>query len=93
MVTYADGSVEEAPIRFADNVAAPDAAFGEDVSSSPFWAAPAWEGRDRASAAVTLWSYEWVNPHPEKPIATVGLRYHRDEPDEEIALVALSAIE
>ena len=53
---------------------------------------PAWEGRDRSRAPVTLWAYEWANPHPDREIASVTLRYGRNRADEEIALLALSVL-
>jgi hypothetical protein len=92
VVTYRDGSEETIDVRLGDNVSRPDLVFGEDQASCPFWAQPAWEGRDSEGKRVTLWSHEWANPKPEEPIATVRLRYDGDAAGEALVLVALSAL-
>jgi hypothetical protein len=93
VITYASGAVETIEIRHADNISRPDLVFGEDQSSCPHWAEPAWEGRDRQGKRITLWAHEWVNPRPEEEIASASLRYVRSESDERIVLVALTALE
>ncbi|MHB0878446.1 MAG: family 20 glycosylhydrolase [Anaerolineae bacterium] len=92
VVTYDDGTTEEIEIRYGDNVSAPNLLFGEDVSGTPFWAVPAWEGRDRSREPVTLWAHEWTNPHPDKQVTSLSLRYGAGRPNEEIALVAVTAL-
>ena len=91
-VTYADGAVETIEIRHGDNISRPDLVYGEDQASCPFWAQPAWEGRDRAGKRVTLWSHEWVNPRPDEEIASVTLEYTGDGGEESISLLALSTL-
>jgi hypothetical protein len=63
-----------------------------DQASCPTWTQPAWEGRDREGKRVTLWAHEWVNPHPEKQIASVRLEYSGGKSDEAVVLLALSAL-
>ncbi|MGQ9554927.1 MAG: glycoside hydrolase family 20 zincin-like fold domain-containing protein [Anaerolineae bacterium] len=92
LVTYADGATERVEIRYGDNISRPDLMYGEDVASCPFWAQPAWEGRDHACKRVTLWAHEWVNPQPDKDIASVSLHYTGADPQEWIALLALTAL-
>jgi len=92
LVTYSDGSSEGIEIRYGDNISRPDLVYGEDQAACPFWAQPAWEGRDRESGRVTLWSHEWVNPRPEKEITGVSLRFRGDHPLEQIVLLALTAL-
>ena len=92
VVTYADGTVEAIAIRYGDNISRPDLVYGEHQASWPFWAQPAWEGRDREGKCITFWSHEWVNPHPEKQIASVSLNYGGNVPAERVVLLAATAI-
>ena len=91
-IAYVDGSTAEADLRLGENIAGADGRFGESVTTAPFWAVPAWEGRDDGRRPVTLWAYEWANPFPEREIASVRLRYAGDS-DEEIVLLALTVVE
>ena len=91
-VTFGDGSSEMVEIRYGDNITRPDLTYGEDVASCPFWAQPAWEGRDREGRRVTLWAHEWVNPCPDKEIARVSVFYTGTDPQEQIALLGLTAL-
>lgn len=91
-VTYDDGTTERVELRHGDNIARPEGAFGDDVPTSPFWAQPAWVGRDREGQRVTLWAHEWVNPHPEKGIAHVRLHVDRPAADESLSLLAVTVV-
>ena len=92
VIEYAGGAVESIEIRHADNISRPDLVYGEGQSSCPFWAQPAWEGRDREGKRVTLWAHEWINPHPDEEITSVRLEHTGGEPDERIVLLALTAL-
>ncbi|MHB0875717.1 MAG: family 20 glycosylhydrolase [Anaerolineae bacterium] len=88
LVTYADGSSEKVEIRHGDNITGPYEMMGEGVTSSPFWAQPAWEGRDREGQRLMV----WVNPRPADEIATVQLHYGGREAGERVVLLALGRL-
>ena len=91
--TYADGAVETIEIRHArQHHPVPTWSTARISASCPFWAQPAWEGRDREGKRVTLWSHEWMNPNPDEEIASVRLEHTGGEPDERIVLLALTAL-
>jgi hypothetical protein len=85
-------STIEADLRLGENVAGASGRFGESTRTSPYWAVPAWEGRDEGQRPVTLWAYEWANPHPEREIASVQLRA-ADRAGEQIVLLAVTLVE
>ncbi len=89
-VLYADGSQEAVEIRFGENIANAHLRFGEDVTACCYWAEPAWEGRDEGGRPITLYRYEWINPHPGKEISSVRLRLAGAEG--EIHLLALTGV-
>ncbi|MEW6755430.1 MAG: glycoside hydrolase family 20 zincin-like fold domain-containing protein [Candidatus Latescibacterota bacterium] len=92
-VTYADGSTAEADLRQGENIAVAGGRYGESVRTCPYWAVPAWEGRDEGHRPLTLWAYEWVNPQPDKEIASVRLCSLGATEDEQIVLLALTVVE
>ncbi len=78
-VRYADGTQVEVPIYYGSHVARWDVPYGEHVDAIPYHADPVPVGRDPAGRRVTLYSYEWLNPHPDKAIQSLGLTYKRGE--------------
>ena len=92
LVTYADGSRERVEIRHGDNISTPYEMQGESITGTPFWAQPAWEGRDPSGRRLLVWAHEWVNPHPELEIATVHLHYGGHDSKERIVLLGLTAV-
>jgi hypothetical protein len=53
----------------------------------------AWEGCTRSGEAVNLQAYEWVNPRPDDPIASVEIVARPNVPGLQIGLVALTAVQ
>jgi hypothetical protein len=89
-VRYSDGSQERIEIRFGENIANWHMRFGEDVTACPYWAEPAWEGEDEEGRPVVLFRTEWINPHPDKEIASVHLEWAGGEG--EMRLAAVTAV-
>jgi hexosaminidase len=92
LVGYADGTSEAVEIRYGDNIARLDLTFGEHQASTPFWAEPVSQGRDREGKRVTFWSHTWTNPRPEVEIVAVAVNPDRCEEGERIVLVSLAAL-
>jgi len=92
LVRYEDGTRERVEIRYGDNISCADRMYGESVTSSPFWAQPAWQGRSRESRLVTLWAHEWVNPHPARRIADIKVQYTGSDAQECIVLLAITLV-
>jgi hexosaminidase len=65
-VHYADGSVEEAPLVYGKNIAAL-------YAPRPAAARVAWRGKTAGGAPISLETWEWRNPHPEKEIASLDV--------------------
>ena len=63
-LVYADGSFAEQPAVICQALGLLKRAFGVEPLARPFPAFPAW-----TDSRHTLYAYEWVNPHPERPIA------------------------
>jgi hypothetical protein len=91
IVTYSDGSQEHAEIQFGENIANWSHRFGEHITACPYWAEPAWEGRDEQGRPIVLYRYEWTNPHPEQEISTVQLEWAGGEG--EMRLAGLTRVE
>ena len=67
IIHYADGSQEAFPIR-----------YGREISE--WWnlqpvpgAKVAWSGQNLVHSPVGIYATQWINPHPEKPIATIDV--------------------
>lgn len=68
VVTYEDGSTQEIPLTYAENILAFD-------DQSLAWQAEAvWSGADGNGQGTTVRSLHWANPHPEKTIRSLTLR-------------------
>jgi hypothetical protein len=92
VVHYADGSRVELPLIAGKNIAH----WSHNARNLPeariAWSVPTVLRQDRI-AWSTLFSYEWVNPHPEKVIASVDLLRVGDPLRGTVALFGISAAE
>ncbi|MBN1669799.1 MAG: family 20 glycosylhydrolase [Kiritimatiellae bacterium] len=71
-VNYADGSSAETRLSWRKNIVEWD--HDQSGLSRPGYvpqARPVWLGNTRSGQDITLYAYEWVNPHPEKEIAGI----------------------
>jgi len=55
------------------------------------WCRLAYDGRTALGEKTGLYSYEWVNPNPDKTITSINMEVSIDR-DVRVALVALSAV-
>jgi hypothetical protein len=93
-INYQDGSREKVPLRFTVNIqslsepeARPyftDAVFRWEVKPESAWSAP---------QHYSLWSYEWINPHPEKNIRSIEARYLPSMDKSEVFLFAVTGVQ
>jgi hexosaminidase len=91
-VRYADGAIEQIPLRFGENITRADLRYGEDISAIPYWADLVWQGQDERGRAICLYNYEWINPHPDKRIAQITAHYTAAGLPGQISLLGLAAI-
>ena len=69
-VAYADGGVETFTVRYGWNVGSREtSARGDNYERYLGDARYAWSDAD----GVTVYAHEWVNPHPEREIASLTL--------------------
>jgi hypothetical protein len=57
-----------------------------------FGARPSWLGRTRSGARVILYGAEWVNPHPDREIASFGVAIPESSTAPGAALFAVTAV-
>jgi hypothetical protein len=94
-IIYEDGTTEETAIDQSWNIGEWSRRYGEAARSisrrhdgyfSPYRADPFWEGKTPDGRNITLYGYEWINPHPGRGIKAVRLKAEGD------SAVILSAI-
>lgn len=70
-IRYGDGKNIVVPIRYGEHIA--ERRFDGDLRNAPvsYYALPAWRGTDPDGDPVTLYCYEWLNPCPEKRVASL----------------------
>jgi endonuclease YncB( thermonuclease family) len=91
-VNYGDGSSVEIPIVAGQQTIdwwADPARFPEAMSKHGLFVA--WQGDNPMRKGVVLPGFEWVNPHPEKPIRDLDFVANPDNPGAVPALVAITA--
>ena len=86
LVTYTDGTTEEAPVSYSGNVMEWNTRYAEPMMHKYYrhrgypgtWLAdPMLEAKTGNGDDVMTLGSVWENPHPEKTIASVT--FHRDE--------------
>ena len=98
VVTYDDGEKQEIPLRNAINVgpwlrARYNRHFGGPrVSGYYLVGERAWVGYTRAAEEVDLIAYEWVNPRPDRKVASVAIALKDRRPELALALFGVTAI-
>jgi hypothetical protein len=90
-MNYEDGTKAEVTLRYDEHLARWNTRFGER-SIAPYRADPAWQGNTGYGTPITLWRFEWINPHPAKVIESVDL-LAADGSDAAILLLAITAVE
>jgi len=89
-IRYSDGTEAVAEIRYGENIADRGLQYGEDIAVVPYWAEPVHLSQDEEGLPITVYRYEWTNPHPQKQIEAVSI--HFDGSEGEIMLLALTGV-
>jgi hypothetical protein len=97
-VIYDDGFLEWVPIEYGLNIST----MYQDWKSEPgtwwgtgtfcYYALPAWRGRTPAGEPITLYSFEWMNPYPEKQIREIDFQYVSMTESGIIGLAAITGV-
>jgi hypothetical protein len=74
-VEYQDGSRESIPIYYGTQVARWDIPYGEHIDAVPYEADPIQADLASTGQPITLFRYEWANPHPEATIHQITLTF------------------
>ena len=86
VISYEDGTREDVPVIYAENVLKYRSTYGEPMMQNLYrhtgyaatWLSdPVYEAKDEQGRDITVLGYVFENPHPEKKIATI--RYERRE--------------
>ncbi|MDP6353971.1 MAG: carbohydrate-binding family 9-like protein [Planctomycetota bacterium] len=83
IVHYADGSSERVRLLYRRNITQWNSRLGAGECDL------AWQGRRKDGALVTLCAWEWLNPHPEKPVAGIDMARTGDKVD--LMVLAITA--
>ena len=75
VVYYSDGTQEVVPIQLQRGVQ--DFVLEEHEALPD--AAVAWRTAGADDKQVAVYQYQWNNPHPNKPVQSVAVRYNKDE--------------
>lgn len=87
-VKYADGKRRRFPAVYGEHVGPVEGLWPTSREGRCFRAVPVPCGRD-----LTLYAFEWPNPRPEVPIASVAARLAPDATDEgEVLIAAVTAV-
>jgi hypothetical protein len=89
-IHLADGSVVSSDLRYDEHLTRWNSQPFER-SVFPYQADPLWRGKTADGTAVTLWCWEWINPHPGDVIEEVGLEA-ADGSDAAILLFAITIV-
>jgi len=97
-ITYASGEKAEAAINSRNAAywlsdAPRENPWGRWAFAYTWDSMLAWEGCTKAAEAVNLQAYEWVNPRPDDPVATIEVAASQKIPGIQIGLVALTAVQ
>ena len=83
LVSYADGTAETVPVKYAENIMAYQTAYAEPMHQEfyrhngyvgTWFIDSAYQGKDRNGDDMTVGGFVWENPHPEREIAAITYR-------------------
>ena len=83
ILTYADGSLVEIPIKYAENIMSYKTAYGDPMPQAfyrhngyvgTWFQDPIYQGKTYSGEDLTVSGFVWENPNPEKEIASVKYR-------------------
>lgn len=99
-VRYVDGSQVDIPIEYAGNICVYTRRYGEPLPHqyyrhqgyiATYWGDPLLRAKSKDGRDVTALGFEWVNPHPEREIASI-ICCGNEETDASILLLGASGI-
>jgi hypothetical protein len=99
-VRYTDGSQVEVPVEYAGNICVYSRRYGEPMPHqyyrhqgyiATYWSDPLLQAKTTDGRDVTALGFEWVNPHPEREIASI-LCCGNGETDADVLLFGISGI-
>ncbi len=97
-VNYGDGTSADIPLCYGHNIGPWIFSVEPGQRNNNFfadgylsWTRLVHQGRTAMGEKTGLYSYEWVNPHPEKQVTSIDMELTADR-DVRVALVALSAV-
>ncbi len=100
-VRYADGTEEAVDVVYGWHVAEWNRRHGAPLQHmahrhtgyiATYAVDPYWQGKTAAGEDVTLYGLEWVNPHPERAIRTIGVEAGPAAGDALLLLVAVTRL-
>ena len=83
VVSYADGSTVEIPVKYAENIMAYKTAYADPMPQEfyrhngyvgTWFCDPAYQGKTDAGEDMTVGGFVWENPTPEKVITSISYR-------------------
>jgi hypothetical protein len=83
ILTYADGTSVEIPIKYAENIMSYKTTYGEPMPHGfyrhngyvgTWFSDPTYQGKTYTGEDLTVSGFVWENPNPEKEIASVKYR-------------------
>ena len=100
VVRYADGSQVSVPVEYAGNICVYTRRYGAPLPQqyyrhqgyiATYWGDPLMQAKSEDGRDVTALGFEWVNPYPEREIASI-VCFGSEEADADILLLGISGI-
>ncbi len=101
-LVYADGSQAKTTVEYGGQLAEWNRPHGEPLRHghwrhsgyvATYPALSFWQGKTPCGEDVTLYGFEWVNPHPEREVVRLEIAALPDSGDAALLLVAATAVE
>ncbi len=101
-LVYADGTRAKTTIEYGGQLAEWSRPHGEPLRHghwrhsgyvATYPALPFWQGKTPGGEDVTLYGYEWVNPHPEREVAYLEVSSPPESGDAALILVAATVVQ
>ena len=99
-IIYDDGSTAPIKVEYGWNIAEWNRRYADPLSHvayrhegyiATYTADPMWQGKTAKGEDITLYGYEWINPHDEKSINSIKVRAYENS-DSVLILVAVTGV-
>jgi hypothetical protein len=91
-VVYQDGSNEEIPVDYGTNIARWDLPYSSFIDAIPYQADLVMENMEVDPKQPSIYTCEWVNPHPDRDIQSLALVF-AGQPGARVWVLDVTAIE